>query len=88
VAQFYIALFPIVGLPNASTFFRGYLAAPIVLSFYAFWKIWKKTRFVRAKEADLITGRRLLNLHALRVENLEKQSHWSPVRKYSPIRVD
>ena len=31
IAQFYIALFPIGSIPKASTFFRGYLAAPVVL---------------------------------------------------------
>lgn len=82
VAQFYIALFPIGGSPNASTLFRGYLAAPIVLLLFLFWKVWKKTRFVRPKEADLIGGRRLMNLRELRIEELEMQSHWSPIKRY------
>ena len=81
IAQFYVALFPIGGEPNASTFFRAYLAVPVVLVFFVGWKIVKKTRFVRSKEADLLTGCRLLNLHELRTEDIEKQSHWSPVKK-------
>ena len=26
-----------------------------------------------------------MNLHELRVEDLEKQSNWSPMKKYDPI---
>jgi yeast amino acid transporter len=85
IAQFYVALFPIGEEPNASTFFRAYLAVPVILVFFVFWKIVKKTHFVRPKEADVLSGRRLLNLHELRTEDIEKQSHWSPIKKYTPI---
>jgi yeast amino acid transporter len=85
IAQFYIALFPIGSMPNASTFFRGYLAAPVVLLLFCSWKVLKKTRYVRAKEADLLSGRRLMNLHKLRAEDLEKQSNWGPMKKYDSI---
>lgn len=82
VAQFYIALFPIGSNPSASTFFKSYLAAPVVLAFFLIWKIVKKTRFVRAKEADLLSGRRLMDLHKLHIEDLEKQSHMGAIRRY------
>lgn len=35
-------------------------------------------------EADLVSGRRLINLHALRMEDLEMQSHWSPLKRCVP----
>lgn len=81
IAQFYIALFPIGQPTKASTFFKAYLGVPVILVFFLCWKIAKRTRFVRAKEADLVSGRRLMNLHELHLEDLEKQSHWGPARK-------
>ncbi|KAH3672427.1 hypothetical protein WICMUC_004263 [Wickerhamomyces mucosus] len=58
VAQFYVALFPIGGEPNASDFFQSYLAFPVIFAFYAFHKIWKRNwiLYVRAKDIDLDTG--------------------------------
>lgn len=82
VAQFYIALFPIGSNPSASTFFKAYLAAPVILAFFVVWKIVKRTRFVRAKEADLFSGRRLMNLHELHIEDLEKQAQMGAFRRY------
>lgn len=85
IAQFYIALFPIGGLPNAGSFFEAYLAAPIVLVFFLFWKIYHKTRFVRPHEVDLVSGRRDMNLVELRAQEREEQSHWGPWKKYVSI---
>jgi amino acid transporter len=81
IAQFYIALFPIGGQPNAASFFQAYLAAPIVLVFYIGWKIWHRTRFVKAHEVDLISGRRDMNLAELRAQELEERTHWSKSKK-------
>jgi amino acid transporter len=82
IAQFYIALFPIGGEPNANSFFQAYLAAPIVLAFFIVWKLWHKTRFVRPHEVDLISGRRDMNLVELRAEDREARTHWGPWKKY------
>jgi len=82
IAQFYVALFPIGGEPNANSFFQAYLAFPIVLAFYLFWKIFKNTRYVRSSEVDLVSGRRELNLKALLEKEREEQSHWGPIKKY------
>ena len=81
IAQFYIALFPIGGTSKASTFFKAYLGVPIILIFFIVWKIAKRTHIVKSSEADLMSGRRLINLHELREEDLETQSHWSPIRR-------
>ncbi|KAK9251688.1 general amino-acid permease GAP1 [Lipomyces tetrasporus] len=58
VAQFWIAVWPVGGTPNASDFFMVYLAAPVVIAFYIFYKVWKRTPFVRPSQADLVSGRR------------------------------
>jgi amino acid transporter len=73
VAQFWIALFPIGGSPNAVSFFQSYLAAPVVLVFYIVFKIWKKTPFVHTRDIDLDTGRREVDLDLLRQEIVEDE---------------
>jgi amino acid permease len=75
-------LFPIGGTPNAEAFFEAYLAAPIVLGFFLFWKILKRTRWVKTMEIDLVSGRREMNLRELRMQEIEEQSHWNPIQKY------
>jgi yeast amino acid transporter len=84
IAQFYVALFPIGGEPNASAFFQAYLACPIIFAFYIFWKFFKKTRIVKLQEADLQSGRRELNLKELKAQEREEQAHWSKAKKYIP----
>ncbi|PBP27218.1 hypothetical protein BUE80_DR001933 [Diplocarpon rosae] len=49
-------------------FFQAYVAAPIVILFYITYKLWFKTPFMRAKDMDLTTGRRELNLPELIAE--------------------
>ncbi|KAF4544450.1 Amino acid/polyamine transporter I [Lasiodiplodia theobromae] len=71
VAQFYVALFPVNGGgPEAGRFFQSYLAAPLILGLYVFWKVysacsgderinhrgWKL--FMRSHEMDLTSGMR------------------------------
>ena len=58
------SLKPLGKSPDANAFFQTYLAAPLVIALYLFWKI--KTRFagpffVRAKDMDVDTGRRELD---------------------------
>ncbi|KIW71848.1 hypothetical protein PV04_00080 [Phialophora macrospora] len=61
-ATFYVSLFPIGGTPTggAEAFFESYIAAPIALALFAFWKLWTRdTSFlVKVREMDLDTGRR------------------------------
>lgn len=64
-AQFWTGLFPIGSGANAKNFFQSYLCAPIVIACYAFWKIWKRPKFVGLDEMDIDTGRRELDLDAL-----------------------
>jgi yeast amino acid transporter len=81
IAQFYVALFPIGGEPNAYDFFEAYLAAPIVIAFFVFWKILKRTKFVRPRDVDLVSGRRELDLKAILEEEREQMTHWRWYKK-------
>jgi yeast amino acid transporter len=72
VSQFYIALFPIGKTPNAKSFMEAYLTVPIVAFFFIVWKVLKRTRFVKASETDIITGRREMNVAQLKAEEAEK----------------
>jgi amino acid transporter len=61
VAQFYVALFPIGGKPDAANFFESYLAGPVIFTLYAGWKIWTREwkLFVRSSEMDVVTDMRI-----------------------------
>ena len=76
VAQFWNAMWPIHGKPDAETFFSAYLAVPVILTFYISYKIINKTTFVRAKDMDLTTGRRELDLAQLLAEERAKRATW------------
>lgn len=60
VATFYVSLFPIGGDPNAEDFFESYLAAPIVLALFIFYKVWTRdwSFGIKVQDMDLDTGRR------------------------------
>ncbi|TDZ28481.1 putative amino-acid permease [Colletotrichum spinosum] len=60
IATFYSALFPVGGSPNAESFFQSYLAAPITISLFAFWKVYTKDWGfgVDLRSVDLDKGRR------------------------------
>jgi len=87
VAQFYVALFPIGGTPNARRFFEAYLACPIVLALFIIWKIWKRTRYVRIMEIDLQSGRRELNLRELHEAEMAERAGWGPLQKYVLVTI-
>ncbi|KAK9383642.1 amino acid permease-domain-containing protein [Kockiozyma suomiensis] len=72
IAQFWIAVWPTGGKPNAYDFFVSYLAAPVVLVFYIFYKIWFRPAFVKPSTADLVTGRREVDIPAL-IEELRAE---------------
>lgn len=84
IAQFYIAVAPIGDPPNAYDFFVNMLALPIILVCFIVWKLVHKTEFVRASEADLITGRRELDLAAAKEEERLERANWSWYKKYDP----
>jgi len=60
-ATFYVSLFPVGGSPSAQYFFETYLAAPIIIALWFFWKCWTRFRgpiWVAYRDMDLETGRR------------------------------
>ncbi|KAI1485284.1 amino acid permease [Biscogniauxia mediterranea] len=65
VATFYNALYPTPdATPDAEAFFMSYLAAPIVLLLYLFWKVYTKdwSMWIKLSDIDLVSGSRPLEL--------------------------
>ncbi|CAK7236596.1 hypothetical protein SEUCBS140593_009673 [Sporothrix eucalyptigena] len=61
IATFYSALYPSPGVkPSASYFFQKYLALPIVIVLYLFWKTYTKDwrLYVRTEDIDILSGLR------------------------------
>ncbi|KAM3163079.1 General amino-acid permease GAP1 [Lachancea thermotolerans] len=75
IAQFWIAVWPMGGTPNASDFFQAYLSVVVVLFFYLAHKLYTRnwTFAKRAKDIDIDTGRRELDLDALKQEIAEEK---------------
>ncbi|KAI9809862.1 MAG: hypothetical protein M1825_000295 [Sarcosagium campestre] len=86
IAQFWTGFAPI-GYAEESdkdlvmNWFEAYLAAPIVLLCYIGYKIWYRTPFVRAKNMDLKTGIRELNLAELLAEERAEKATWPKWKK-------
>jgi len=59
IAQFYTAIWPVGEKGSAETFFKAYLALPIVLALWIGGYIWKRERPRRSHEIDLDTGRKV-----------------------------
>ncbi|CAF1097540.1 unnamed protein product [Adineta steineri] len=76
ITQFYLAVFPLNSPSSAKAFFEAYLAAPIILTFYIVWKIWKRTPFMRPSTIDLDTGRRLIDAQQLTDEEKVERNNW------------
>ncbi|KAM5451269.1 histidine permease [Microsporum audouinii] len=90
VAQFWVGLFPIElkdksSKGHAQSWFSVYLAAPIVLVFYVPYKIWFRTSIVRAKDMDLKTGRRDMDISDLIAEEREEREQWPAWKKFYKI---
>lgn len=75
IAQFWTALFPVGSSgPSAVVFFKSYLAAPIVLVCFVFYKVWRRSSFVSLKDMDLDAGRREVDHEAVRRELEEEKA--------------
>ncbi|KAJ5727166.1 hypothetical protein N7493_004986 [Penicillium malachiteum] len=81
IAQFWVGFAPI-GYASMSTgelvenFFSVYLATPVVLLFYIPYKLWYRTKVVRSHEADLVTGRRDLDIQDLIEQEKAERKQW------------
>lgn len=73
---------PIVGAAaRTKSFFEAFLCAPIVILFFLGYKIARKTKIMRARDIDLVTGRRELNLKELIAEEELERSNWPKWKK-------
>ncbi|KAH6683256.1 amino acid permease/ SLC12A domain-containing protein [Halenospora varia] len=87
IAQFYVALFPIGGKPDAKAFFESYLAAPIVILFFVGYKLYYRqwSLGVDLKAINVDEGRREIDLVAfneeMAAERAEKAS-WPAWKRY------
>jgi len=76
IAKFYVAVAPIGASAAAYECFVNMLAPPIVLVCFIGWKFWHGTRFMRAREIDLVTGRREIDLAAAKAEEMADRATW------------
>jgi amino acid transporter len=83
IAQLYVAVAPIDGVATANNFFVNMLALPLILICFIGWKVWHRTKFIRASEIDLFTGRRELDLAVARAEEIAERTTWPTWKKYA-----
>ncbi|QUC18752.1 uncharacterized protein UV8b_02993 [Ustilaginoidea virens] len=81
VAQFWVGAFPIgwedmAASSVAQNFFLKMMGVPIIVLFYAYHKIFFRTRFVRTCDMDVDTGRRDYNLPILVAQEQEERAAW------------
>ena len=81
IAQLWTGFAPIgwendTPLQNVGTFFKAYLAAPVVLICFVSYKVYFRTKIMHCEDVDLHTGMREMKLpELLREEELE-QANW------------
>ncbi|CAN6666627.1 general amino-acid permease Gap1p [Trichomonascus vanleenenianus] len=75
IGQFWVALWPIGGVPNVSAFFQAYLAVPVVIAFFLVYLVWHRQPFIRTKDIDLNTGRREVDIDLLVQEIHEEKEY-------------
>ncbi|KAL5361626.1 amino acid permease-domain-containing protein [Aspergillus floccosus] len=90
VAQFWVGFAPIGYSEMTSgelveSWFSVYLAAPVVILCYVPYKIWFKTPFLRAKDMDLQTGRRELDIQYLIEQERAEEAQWPMWKKVYKI---
>lgn len=61
IASFYVAVWPVGDSPTAYYFFEQYLAAPLILVLYLFWKFWTREWYLLTPihEIDVNEGMRV-----------------------------
>lgn len=84
IGQFWVALFP-HNTADAKSFFQVYLSLAIFVLFYVAHKVWKRNwiLFIRAKDMDIDTGRKVVDMDLLKEEIL----HEKKVLAESPFYV-
>ncbi|ODV86342.1 hypothetical protein CANARDRAFT_6825 [[Candida] arabinofermentans NRRL YB-2248] len=77
IAQFWVALWPIDGSPNAKNFFKNYLTVVVLIAFYLIRAVWKRKEwclYLRLNQIDVDTGRRDTDLVLLREDLAEERA--------------
>ena len=90
IAQFWDGFAPIdYGEKSASelveAWFSVYLAAPVVMLFFIPYKLWFRTKIVHARDMDLVTGRRDLDIQHLIEQEKAEQAAWPRWKKIYKI---
>ena len=85
-AQFWTGFAPVgwednTPLQNVANFFQDFMAVPVVLLFYLLYKISHRTPFMKARDMDLQTGMRELNLAELLADERREQALWPRWKK-------
>jgi yeast amino acid transporter len=80
IATFYTSVWPLGGSPDAEVFFSNYLAAPLILGCYLFWKVYAKDwkLYVSAADMDVTHGIRRGSIQA----TLEPEKKRNPVVRF------
>ncbi|KAK4941256.1 histidine permease [Elasticomyces elasticus] len=86
VAQFWTGFAPIgyadmTASERVENFFEVYLAAPIVIVMYIGYKLVYKTKIRRARQIDITSGRREMNLAEILEEERRVQATWPWYKK-------
>jgi amino acid transporter len=69
LTQFYTAIIAgpdVKGMGTAESFFKQFLAAPVVLAFWIIGWLWKREPFLRTKDIDVDTGLREIDWEEVR----------------------
>ncbi|VEU24062.1 DEKNAAC105173 [Brettanomyces naardenensis] len=75
--QFWVALFPLGGKPNPTSFFENYLNSVVNVALFAFYLLWKRRKsiiWIHAKDMDLTTGRRDVDIELVKQERAEQKA--------------
>lgn len=86
VAQFWTGFAPVgygemTAGERVESFFQAYLAFPIVALCYIVFKVAFRTKFKRAHEIDVTSGRREMNLAEILAEERAEQAKWPKWKK-------
>lgn len=87
VSEFWLAVFPIGKKPSAYAFFLKYLSAVVILLLYSGHKLYTRNWkwFIRAKDMDIDTGRREVDMDLLKQELAEEKMHIASLPFYHRI---
>lgn len=86
IAQFWTGLAPVgyadmTAGERTKNWFEAMLSLPIIIAFYVFFKVWKRTSFKKTKDIDITSGRRELDLTAILAEERAEQAQWPKWKK-------